>query len=123
MSVRGNVDFHLSDEVNGWIDASATFYDVRGDNSNFWASSATLRPERLTPLIPIDMIDPLDKNSLNLAAASGNIIDGKYLLGGSQENPTNPLPECMQAATTSTPHVSSSLIWVWISTSTNCLKD
>lgn len=90
LSVRGNVDFHLSDEVNGWIDASATFYDVRGDNSNFWASSATLRPERLTPLIPIDMIDPLDKNSLNLAAASGNIIDGKYLLGGSQENPTNP---------------------------------
>ena len=90
LSVRGNIDLRLNDMVTGWVNANATFYDSRSDNANFWASSATLRPERLTPLIPIDYVEANDIASLNVIKNSGYLVGGKYLLGGTQENPTNP---------------------------------
>lgn len=93
LSVRGNIDLKLNDWVTGWIDADATFYDSRGDLSGFWGSSATLRPTSqypLVPLIPISAIAPNDEASQILAANSNHIIDGKYLLGGTQNQQTNP---------------------------------
>jgi len=90
LSVRGNVDLKLNDDITGWVNTSATFYDARNDNSSFWASSATLRPERFTPFIPISYIEETDKNSLNIVNNANTLVDGKYLLGGSQENSTNP---------------------------------
>lgn len=89
LSVRGNVDLKLNDDITGWVNTSATFYDARNDNSSFWSSSATLRPERFSPLIPISYIESTDNNSLSIAN-NAKIIDGQYLLGGSQENSTNP---------------------------------
>lgn len=92
LSVRGNIDLKLNDWVTGWIDADATFYDARGDLSGFWGSSATLRPTSqypLTPLIPVSALDPNDEASQILAANSSHLIDGKYLLGGTQSQQTN----------------------------------
>lgn len=90
LSVRGNVDLRLNNDITGWVNANATFYDSRGDNSGFWGSSATLRPERLAPLIPISYVEAGDMTSQNMIKNSGYLVDGKYLLGGTQENPTNP---------------------------------
>ena len=93
LSVRGNIDLRLNDWVTGWIDADATFYDARGDLSDFWGASATQRPTSqypLVPLIPVSSIDPNDENSRVLAENSNHLIDGKYLLGGTQGQQTNP---------------------------------
>jgi TonB-linked SusC/RagA family outer membrane protein len=93
LNVRGNIDLKLNNWISGWIDADATFYSVRNDNADYWKSSATLRPTSqypLTPLIPISMVEPNDESSQILINNSNNIIDGKYLLGGTQSIQTNP---------------------------------
>ena len=93
LSLRGNVDLRLNDWVTGWVDADATFYDSRNDLANYWAESANIRPTSqnpLVPFIPVSAIDPNDENSNILAANSNNLIDGKYLLGGTQLQMTNP---------------------------------
>lgn len=90
LSIRGNVDLRLNDWVTGWVNTNATFYDARNDNASFWGGSATLRPDRVTPLIPISMVEESNLPAMNLISNSSYLIGGKYLLGGSQENPTNP---------------------------------
>lgn len=93
LNIRGNVDLKLNDWITGWVNANATFYDSRGDLSNYWSSSASIRPTSqypLVPFIPIDMIENGDKSSQTLVNNSNYIIDGKYLLGGTQNQQTNP---------------------------------
>ena len=93
LNIRGNVDLKLNDWITGWVNANATFYDARGDLSNYWSSSASIRPTSqypLVPFIPIDMIENGDKSSKTLVNNSNYIIDGKYLLGGTQNQQTNP---------------------------------
>lgn len=93
LSVRGNIDLKLNDWVTGWIDADATFYDSRNDLSGFWGASATLRPTSqypLVPLIPVSALDPNDEASQILANNSSHLIGGKFLLGGTQNQQTNP---------------------------------
>ena len=95
LNVRGNIDLNLNEWVTGWVNTSATFYDNRYDRSDFWAQSAVMRPtvpgtNPLVPLIPIAAIEDSDENSWILANNAKYIIDGKYLLGGTQENQTNP---------------------------------
>ena len=46
-------------------------------------------PQHAAPLIPIDMIDPNATLAWDLINVSQNIIDGKYFLGGTQQNTTN----------------------------------
>lgn len=90
LSIRGNVDLRLNDYVTGWVNTNATFYDARKDNADYWASSATLRPNRVAPFIPIDMVEGINLPAQNLIANSSYLHNGKYLLGGTQEHPTNP---------------------------------
>lgn len=95
LHVRGNIDLRLNDWISGWVNTSASFYDDRKDRSNFWAESAKLRPtnpgaDPLVPLIPISAIDPSDQASWTYINNSNHIVDGKYLLGGTQQYATNP---------------------------------
>ena len=95
LHVRGNIDLRLNDWISGWVNTSASFYDDRKDRSNFWAESAKLRPtnpgaDPLVPLIPISAIDPSDESSWTYINNSNHIVDGKYLLGGTQQYATNP---------------------------------
>lgn len=90
LNVRGNIDYRLNSWVTGWVNANATFYDSKGDRANFWGSSSTLRPNRVSPLIPISFIEASDESSMTLINNSGYLIDGKYLLGGTQLDQTNP---------------------------------
>ncbi len=89
-NVRGNIDINLNDYITSTVDASAVFYSGRGVNTNYWGSAATLRPHRFSPLIPLNMIEGGDSLSQLLVKNSNNVIDGKYLLGGTQLDQTNP---------------------------------
>lgn len=87
-SVRGNVDVNFSDYVSAYVNASATFYNSRGTHGSYWEAASTLRPNRITPLIPISMIDPSATGALDLVNTSMNIVDGNFL-AGTQIDKTN----------------------------------
>ncbi|MEZ2445847.1 SusC/RagA family TonB-linked outer membrane protein [Chitinophaga sp. RCC_12] len=90
LNLRGNVDVNLNQYISCNVDATAIFYTGRGVNTDYWQSAATLRPHRFSPLIPLDMIEPNDEASNVFVKNSNHIIDGKYLLGGTQLDQTNP---------------------------------
>ncbi|WP_114778489.1 SusC/RagA family TonB-linked outer membrane protein [Botryobacter ruber] len=90
LNVRGNVDVSITDNIYAKVDAAAIYYNQRGVNTNYWQSAATLRPNRFAPLVPISMIEANDEASLILANNSSNIIDGRFVLGGTQLEQTNP---------------------------------
>ncbi|WP_069660990.1 SusC/RagA family TonB-linked outer membrane protein [Arcticibacter eurypsychrophilus] len=88
-NVRGNIDVNLNKIISLNVDASVSFYTGKGVNTDYWASAASIRPYRFSPLVPIDMIEGTDESSLTYVNNSSNLIDGKYLLGGSQLDQTN----------------------------------
>ena len=95
LNIRGNVDLRMNDWISGWVNANAIFYDSRHDKADYWGNSATLRPTApgsapLVPFIPIEFIDENDAASWTLVKNSNHLIDGKYLLGGTQLNMANP---------------------------------
>ncbi len=91
LNVRGNVDINLNDYISAKVDAAAIFYNGKGINADYWGGSTTLRPYRFAPLIPVDMLSPDDETSQNYVQNSQHLIDGKYLLGGTQLDQTNPI--------------------------------
>ncbi|WP_245949394.1 SusC/RagA family TonB-linked outer membrane protein [Echinicola strongylocentroti] len=90
-NVRGNVDINLNDYISAKVDAAAIFYNGKGINADYWGGSTTLRPYRYAPLVPIDMLSPDDEVSQSYVQSSQHLIDGKYLLGGTQLDQTNPI--------------------------------
>ena len=93
LNVRGNIDLRLNDWITGYVNANATFYDVRSDRSDFWAQSAKITPTSqtpLTPLVPISALNLNDEEQMKLLEGSNYIVDGQYLLGGTQNQKTNP---------------------------------
>lgn len=89
-NVRGNVDIQINNRISATIGANAIYSNSRGVNTNYWSSAATLRPYLFSPLVPISMIESSDDASMTLVKNSNYIVDGQYLLGGTQLNPTNP---------------------------------
>ncbi len=110
MFVRGNVDINLHRLITANVDASASFYNVSGANFfdgagddrtriDYWTRAASLRPHRINPLIPISLVDQTNEQAMGFLAASGNIVDGKYFLGGTQLDPNNPIADAYAAGT------------------------
>lgn len=87
LNVRGNVDLTITDYISAHANASASFYDKRNanttseDGNDFWAESAILRPNRVTPLIPLSVIDPNGLQAQSLMSVNDNIFDGCFLAG------------------------------------------
>lgn len=90
-NVRGNIDLNLNDFISAKVDAAAIFQNSNGVNTDYWGGSTTLRPFRFTPLIPLDYIEEGDEASWDLVQTSDHVINGKYLLGGTQLDQTNPI--------------------------------
>lgn len=90
-NVRGNVDIDLSNTISAYVNANATYYSSKSANSSYlyWQKARTLRPNRVSPLIPVDMIDTNAKTALTTIGNSANIIDGKYFLGGTNLDQSN----------------------------------
>ena len=93
LSMRGNVDLKLNENISSSVYVSAIFNDSRRARGNYWGNAASILPNSVTPLIPINLISPGDKATQGLIDASRNVIDGKYLLGGKQQFPTNPIAD------------------------------
>ncbi|MCH7404986.1 SusC/RagA family TonB-linked outer membrane protein [Belliella aquatica] len=91
INIRGNVDMNITNNITAFADAAVIFYNGRGVNANFWQGAANLRPHRFSPLIPISMIEPDDATSMNFVNNTSHLIDGQFLLGGTQIEQTNPI--------------------------------
>lgn len=91
MFVRGNLDVNVSDFLKVQADANVTFYDSFSARGDWWTNAASLRPNRVSPLIPLSYLEENDIPSWNTINTSNYLIDGKYFLGGTQLNPTNPI--------------------------------
>lgn len=88
-NARGNVDFKFNDILSASVDASVIVNNSRFANGDFFGTASTLRPNRFAPLIPISMFEEGNESLQIIAQNSNNIIDGKYLFGGSQLDQTN----------------------------------
>ena len=87
LAFRGNINLQVNDWITAFVHTNVSFYTSRGANSSYgsyWYAASTLRPNRVSPLIPISYIEQNDPTSLTLVNNSQNIIDGKYFLGGTQ---------------------------------------
>lgn len=89
LNVRGNVDMTINSSINAYVNANATFYNSKGAKGNYWQAAATLRPNRISPLIPLEYIDQNALTALEMLGNTNNIIDGKYFLAGSNSDQTN----------------------------------
>jgi TonB-linked SusC/RagA family outer membrane protein len=91
LNIRGNVDLQINDFISAYVHSNVSFYDVKSANGsgNYWSQAATLRPNRISPLIPISFINPDDASSMTLINNSQNIIDGQYFLSGNTVDQTN----------------------------------
>ncbi|ASB48789.1 SusC/RagA family TonB-linked outer membrane protein [Alkalitalea saponilacus] len=99
MFARGNLDLNLHENFTVSTDANATFYDAHGARTNWWGGAANLRPNRVAPLIPLTYLEENDAPSWAQIDASRNVIDGRYFLGGTQLDPTNPVADAYAAGT------------------------
>lgn len=90
LNIRGNVDLTLNDFITAYVNAKVSFYSRRSANgSYYWSAASTLRPNRISPLIPLSYIDANAASAWDLVANSNNIVDGKYFLAGTQSDMTN----------------------------------
>jgi TonB-linked SusC/RagA family outer membrane protein len=97
MFVRGNLDINVTDFLKVQADANVTFYDSYTARGDWWSNAATLRPNRVAPLIPLSYIEENDIPTWNTINTSNYLIDDKYFLGGTQLNPTNPIADAYAA--------------------------
>lgn len=88
-TARGSVDLNISDRIKTAIDASGFVDNDHHPLANFWSGAASYRPDRFSPLIPIDLINPENE----FLKASRNHINGKYLPGGNAAEQTNPITD------------------------------
>ena len=88
-NVRGNVDMKINRFISAYVNANATYYNSRSSNgTSFWEVATTLRPNRLSPLIPVSYLDENAVAARTMVGASTNIINGCFL-GGTQTDLTN----------------------------------
>jgi TonB-linked SusC/RagA family outer membrane protein len=95
--VRGNVDMQLTSWLSARSDVAVVFNNNYVGRGDFWGTSATMRPNWFTPLVPIGMLDAANPDLQNIVANSNNIIDGKYLLGGNNAVQTNAFADMLAA--------------------------
>lgn len=93
LNLRANVDLKLNDAISTYMNVSTVFYDYRFAKGDYWGQSAVLQPHRFAPLIPISSIAPGATSAQLSADGSRHVIDGQYVLGGTQQFLTNPIAD------------------------------
>lgn len=91
LNMRANIDMRVNDWISGYVNANATFYDLRTDRAGYWAESASVRQvenQPFSPFIPIDYVNG-NVSSIQDILKTANLIDGKYLLGTTQQRVTD----------------------------------
>ncbi|MEI6945653.1 SusC/RagA family TonB-linked outer membrane protein [Paraflavisolibacter sp. H34] len=96
-NVRANVDMNLSKWLTASTDAAAVISNNYAGRGNFWGTSATMRPNWFSPLVPVGMLDSSNAALQTLVENSNHVIDGKYLLGGLSTDQTNAFSDMLAA--------------------------
>lgn len=96
-NVRGNVDMTLASWLKATTNAAVVFNNQYAGRGDFWTNATTLRPNWFVPLLPIDMMDTSVGQIQDYITNSDHLIDGKYLLGGTSSNMTNPFADLLAA--------------------------
>ncbi len=96
-NVRGNVDMTLASWLKATTNAAIVYTNQYAGRGNFWGVASTLRPNWFAPLLPIDMMDTNVSQIQEYIANSNHLIDGKYLLGGTSSDMTNPFADLLAA--------------------------
>ena len=84
-NVRGNVDLKVNDWIKTSLDGVAFYNNARTPGGDYWTAAATMKPNLFAPLIPTDLINP------DIDLGNANIVNGKYLIGGRNNNLTHPI--------------------------------
>ncbi len=78
-NVRGNVDLRLNDMISAYVNTNISFYDSKSPvGDNYWETATTLRPNRISPLIPVSYLDDNALAAKEMLATTG-IYDGSFL--------------------------------------------
>ena len=89
LRARGNIDFDLSNIINVYAKANIILKNARSAIGDYWGSARSLRPNRISPLIPLSSIDPNALEAVTTVGGSTNIVDDEYFLSGNQQQMTN----------------------------------
>jgi TonB-linked SusC/RagA family outer membrane protein len=97
MSLRGNIDLKLNNFISTYVNVSTVFYTNRNALGNYWQRADSLQPHRFAPLIPISAVAENSKDAQTMIKGSRNVLDGRYLLSGTQQFLTNPISDVYAA--------------------------
>jgi TonB-linked SusC/RagA family outer membrane protein len=97
LNLRGNIDLKLNDFISTYVNVATVFYTNRNALGNYWQRADSLQPHRFAPLIPISAVSEGSKDAQTLIKGSRNILDGRYLLSGTQQFLTNPISDVYAA--------------------------
>jgi len=97
-NVRGNVNVDITDYIKANVDANVSFYNNKGSRAyhtgdrwiSYWQAAEEFRPNRVAPLIPIDMVDENAEEAQIIIANMSNTYDGNFL-GGTLADQINPI--------------------------------
>jgi TonB-linked SusC/RagA family outer membrane protein len=92
-NIRGNLDVKINPMIRGKINTSVTFYDGNSAQGGFWSNAATFKPNLINPLIPLSYLEKIDAASKALLENNPFVVDGKYILGGTSTQATNPFAD------------------------------
>ena len=85
-NVRGNVDLKLNDIITAFVNANVSFYDSKSPvGGSYWEAATTLRPNRISPLIPTSYLDDNALAAKELLATT-DLYDGCFLAGTQADN-------------------------------------
>lgn len=98
-NIRSNVDFELNENITASVGAGVIYDEQSGVNTNYWGQASTLRPDRYTPLVPIDMFTDGNQNLQQIVENSNYVVNDRYLLGGNQLYSTNPIADVYAGGT------------------------
>ncbi|WP_321317465.1 SusC/RagA family TonB-linked outer membrane protein [Labilibaculum sp.] len=86
LSVRGNIDLKLNDYIKTYVNISTVYNSDKSGNGNYWEKAASAKPNKFSPLIPINSIMSSANDALSLLEENSSyLIDGNYLAGGNSE--------------------------------------
>ncbi|MDE6022649.1 MAG: TonB-dependent receptor plug domain-containing protein, partial [Muribaculaceae bacterium] len=99
-NVRGNVDMTIAKWLKATTNAAIIVSDNLSGRGDFWGTATSLRPNWISPLLPVGMMDPNNATIQDYINTSTHLINGQYLLGGTTSDQTNAFSEALAAGYT-----------------------
>jgi len=92
-NARANVDFRINSFIRSNVDIAGILNFSKSPAGSYFSDAATLRPYLFSPLLPIDLMERNNETLQDMVSARKNEVDGRYLLGGTQQNQTTPFAD------------------------------